>query len=99
MESIAMDFARDQNFIRLSQCELAQAYFDRDFPSRRGADQFVVCEIFNSRAGGGAQSRVTHDEPEKRLGVEQEPHCMCSRKSSRGASKSSAILMSPLALP
>src|SRR5213596_2214634 len=75
----------------LGQRQLADAHFDDRFPQAGHAEQHSGVRLLDQPTGARAELRVTGDEPQERVGVEEDGHrgYMQSRKSSSGASKSS----------
>src|SRR5262249_29634464 len=64
------------------------------------AEQEAVIRVGEQRSCCGTELGRSPNEPQEGMGVEQKPHSMYSRKSSSGASKSSAMRrILPLALP
>src|SRR5437762_2961993 len=59
----------------------------------------VVLHVLNSGASWLTEGGAALAEPEQRVAVQQEPHSMYSRKSSRGSSKSGASWIFPARQP
>src|SRR5208337_1563688 len=99
-EPVRRQFPRQEGCGRFAEGELLQPGLDSDFPAGRYAHELLIRRVFDPRLGGRAEVRVVPDEPEERMGVEEQVHSIYSLNSSSGASKSGAIQwMVPLALP
>ena len=53
-----------------------KANFYRDLPDRSSTNQLLIAWILDGVARGSAQLGIPHDEPEERVSVEQQPHCV-----------------------
>src|SRR5690242_18141942 len=84
---------------RARECEPPRSPFDCNLPQARQTEEDAILCIFDQGPRSPAQSPVVSYEPQKRVRIEQEAHYVYSSKSVRGASKSSAIVISPAALP
>ena len=56
------------------ELELADPALDRDFPSRRSADENIVTRIEQQDLQGLGDAFARAEPPDQRMGVEQQPH-------------------------
>ena len=83
----------------LRQREFAQADLDRDLLQTGHAAPAAVRWRLNQRLRLAAEAGITGDEPKEGVPVQQQVHFKYGSKSAKGASKSSAMLTNPRALP
>jgi len=98
-DTVQREVVREEFPEGLGQWQLAEAVLDCDLPEARDTRKDVVLGILDDSACPFGEMGISHQEPQQAVGVQEESQEVSSWKSSSGASKSSAMVMSPLALP
>jgi hypothetical protein len=94
LDGVRANVFAEQASERQGHLQLPDANLDRHLPQTTHAQETLIPSVFDGVPRIRAQPRVCRDEPQERVGVEEQLHDgMYPAKSSSGASKSSLILI------
>ena len=100
LESIGCDLSRNELLGILGQMYPAQGSFDDNFPPAYGTEPNLIGVIGKDLSSPLGEAVAVSDPPEKRRGIEEDPHSKLRKSSSgNGASKVGSSVTCPRALP
>src|SRR5919106_3545703 len=91
IEAVPSNPAVHKRSVQLAQIKFANAHLNSYFPTNRRAYEFLIRRICDQLFGVIRQLRVIPNKPQEGMRIQKQFHAIYSLKSSRGASKSSAI--------
>ncbi len=100
LESIGYDLSRKELLGILGQLNPAQGSFDNYFPPAYGTEPNLIGVVGKDLSSSLGEAIAVSDPPEKRRGIEEDPHSKLRKISSgKGASKVGSSVTWPCALP
>src|SRR5207245_6878739 len=100
LEAVLLELFGDEYLGLVRQSHAPQTGLDRDLPGARRAEVDLVRSVGDHPARPPGQLGAVSDPPEKRMGIEKNPHSnrFCS-SFGRGASETGATVTQPRAPP